>query len=1387
MTEAIFSEKRTRSQLTLPDNILHIPDRSPLKDARTALRNHTVTTDTCSPSKRDSDDTDDELLLSPGKNETHMKANGNSKRSASPPPNDEYFSPRSGSPSEGRELKRAKREGMRSEGNESDAENLKGIHAFQQRAVPGHARTHSDPNATTIRRSGRKRSATTSKKPISTVSASPTPTTFSPIAVSPRKDRARSVPLFSTGFDIPRIDFTNLPPSPKRSRSPSRSPSRDREHKLGLTSASFLVPPKLPTIRDELTNSMDLDEATSVDEEVEMPSVPETPMPQPIVTMKEPTPPTPPTPFALTILPKVPQVPATPASQSLNKLIPMSPLTPLPETPFPPRFTSNGGAEDRYSGNIGWGLPPAESKAASSQTCVPPPAATIRPSTSNSRLPRLSMAPPAAPPSKPKQAGPTGPSALATTSKKPTAPTQNSTAMPKKNSSSAPMKDAFALLMKKPREQQEKLEREKAKLKLNVTKSMPPPNIFASTSKGKEPVAGPSAQQKVRMKDKMRPKVKSSKPEQAPLLVPLPDEEDEEDRPMPSHTSESEPEPHMAEPSLPRTSPIPVERPLATPEDSAMDTELDEPSAEPTVGDASMADLQPHSEEDTIITENTTSVEVVDEEASVPPESSPIPADDDLGASEDHSAPAEDLPVSAEDHPVPVEEHSIPAEGLVVEDEVMKEIPQPSEEITPDSAQSTADASKEEEAQPQPDPPAPKAGASKLPLGKKRQPISVAPASRVTRSASSSKKKGGETEVSTSGPSRTTTTKPTPVPAKRTISGAIKKPMIAAKPSQDASMDVAEPGDKIPLPPGSPMRLVSPAKTPKQNTPKKSPKKYSFSKPNSTPSPTKIARSSALHSLKPSSFRSTFSTDYQTNIGPSSSLSTLSNALEKLRMPAPSRPSTSMGFNRDAPSDGGSGPGVGRSQDDAALGRPSLGMSRPDGGLKRAATLGADAFKVPALPANAGASSSRASGSTGKSLVQKSLAMYMSNKGANAKTVTGTLYRGAGKAAVLGNKAAPLFGVGGGVRRTISKKSSLPMVVGSPVKGGGTVDETMQEGHEDENEDARTHVADETGDDVFTAQGGASSSTLLLEDLGTEASDKGKGKERETGNRPSYSRRVSMVSHALTQSLSAIPPPPPPPARGLMGPPATPPTAGRTANRSSSSNYPSTSAGGSSPSQAGPTLGTRFSARIAKTAPGVLMKIKGGTDGHVSSTRKGAAEPAPPPNPAAEALKVLKDCVIFADVRTDDGEEAGSLFVEMLEGVGARILTRVGQTCTHIVYKNGLMSTLSRYRLLRDPKPFVVGIAWVVECVEQRKRVDEADFLVDLEGANVAGVNKRRRSMLPRLFSSDLSLPSEPGGDDGADGDQSMDGSNTSITIDDDLAPLERARKRKSMMIGPRG
>ena len=41
--------------------------------------------------------------------------------------------------------------------------------------------------------------------------------------------------------------------------------------------------------------------------------------------------------------------------------------------------------------------------------------------------------------------------------------------------------------------------------------------------------------------------------------------------------------------------------------------------------------------------------------------------------------------------------------------------------------------------------------------------------------------------------------------------------------------------------------------------------------------------------------------------------------------------------------------------------------------------------------------------------------------------------------------------------------------------------------------------------------------------------------------------------------------------------------------------------------------------------------------------------------PAINPREVLKDCTIFVDVRTEDGDDAGGLFVEMLKGLGARV------------------------------------------------------------------------------------------------------------------------------------
>lgn len=51
--------------------------------------------------------------------------------------------------------------------------------------------------------------------------------------------------------------------------------------------------------------------------------------------------------------------------------------------------------------------------------------------------------------------------------------------------------------------------------------------------------------------------------------------------------------------------------------------------------------------------------------------------------------------------------------------------------------------------------------------------------------------------------------------------------------------------------------------------------------------------------------------------------------------------------------------------------------------------------------------------------------------------------------------------------------------------------------------------------------------------------------------------------------------------------------------------------------------------------------------------------------------------------------------------------------------------------MLNDPKPFVVGIAWVVECAEKRAKVGEERFKIDVNMINVAGGNNKA---LPSYF-----------------------------------------------------
>ena len=49
------------------------------------------------------------------------------------------------------------------------------------------------------------------------------------------------------------------------------------------------------------------------------------------------------------------------------------------------------------------------------------------------------------------------------------------------------------------------------------------------------------------------------------------------------------------------------------------------------------------------------------------------------------------------------------------------------------------------------------------------------------------------------------------------------------------------------------------------------------------------------------------------------------------------------------------------------------------------------------------------------------------------------------------------------------------------------------------------------------------------------------------------------------------------------------------------------------------------------------------------------------------------------------------------------------------MFKSGLPATVAKYNTLPDPKPLLVGIGWVVECVERRQKVDETRFTIAVQ------------------------------------------------------------------------
>jgi hypothetical protein len=365
-------------------------------------------------------------------------------------------------------------------------------------------------------------------------------------------------------------------------------------------------------------------------------------------------------------------------------------------------------------------------------------------------------------------------------------------------------------------------------------------------------------------------------------------------------------------------------------------------------------------------------------------------------------------------------------------------------------------------------------------------------------------------------------------------------------------------------------------------------------------------------------------------------LSNLSLALEKLKIPPPSRPATTLGFNSDArfSSNALDPQSASKAKDDSGI---RLGNGLPSSSkataipLRRVVTVGSVASS---------GSSAHASGSKPAAVVVPRLA-HPTDAGPPVKKIN--LHSGVivGKSSI-GKSGVFMYG-GVGKKRAfekVSKKSSLPVVEASPVKESGnsramSLDEPPLQSTSGILAATSTSHKDVGQAEVLTALA-AIEPMDLKEAFADRGSDPGADNVPTEDSRAEAadiwkhaSRRASLASQFLQQTLAVLPSTPPPRASSSKSKAAERP------QKSSQSTRSGLRSGSNSD-----VVGSRGTSRAVSKGHAVGAHLsKPGLTGTASSS----------------SLKVLKSCTLFVDVRTDDGDDAGGLFVDMLKGLGAKV------------------------------------------------------------------------------------------------------------------------------------
>lgn len=440
-------------------------------------------------------------------------------------------------------------------------------------------------------------------------------------------------------------------------------------------------------------------------------------------------------------------------------------------------------------------------------------------------------------------------------------------------------------------------------------------------------------------------------------------------------------------------------------------------------------------------------------------------------------------------------------------------------------------------------------------------------------------------------------------------------------------------------------------------------------------------------------------------------LSTLERALERLAAPPPTkrestRANTSLGFNGDAPTSDeemttpsvyksavaqrarsksrGPAARVGASASDTEF-KPSLKRTAADAALpsqKPVSSVGAHkrrdpigtplerSASVPPIQSVASTSTLASTSSAGSSVSvrgkQSTLVGKASPFGVGPSQPFGHSLRGNGRRVMSTGRMATGI-MGGRTATKASKQTPLAMIEGSPVK---PVHDVVPQGDDmidlDDPAEAATSVGRRPAAPLPRLPFGERrfpSASDTEEDVFIPTAPDPKSKVRDHDHYKNASRRVSLASQLLAQSLEELPQTPVgnsskgnSASPGEMGPPRVPPSTGM---------------------------------RTRQAAAG----------GHVSkrASESGTPEPTPQAGRKGQAkgpsLGVLDGAVIFVDVRTDDGDDAGSLFSEMLQGLGGRV---------SILF---CLLDISLLKSLHDVACYSRGANMYAHCLQ--KRVDE--------------------------------------------------------------------------------